>query len=377
MTQMSAPDSRAWNVAVPAEMGLLSQPSFIEHYSGTFSGREALRSGSEMILRFPFPFDADAYIPSVNVEPHDRTGETAALHAIFDVDAHYPASVANRAAILHRDPARYQSKPYMMDAQWEAMIYMMENLARDFPDHFAFRHLDGKCRWINRLLHIDKIFEIGNANSLPFEPFEYITRQVQGDFMILDQREDTLWLDVGIVTEGGGWSFDFIFGMDWRGIHGPVRGERERRIVERALRMTLSLGSDAPQRRVNWFLTVTPRMDIAMESRHLWDPGLPKVSKENVADDVYFRVELQQLHRLPASNAIIFVLRNYMLSIRDLARIPKWGKRLHRVLRDLDPTLDRAKSMKARQEVVDWLAPFDDGAPTTPGRGPDHGETAR
>ncbi|WP_246667045.1 DUF3445 domain-containing protein [Agrobacterium sp. T29] len=287
------------------------------------------------------------------------------------MDEHYLASVANRAAILEKDPGRYQSKPHMMDAQWEATIYIMENLARDFPENFEFRKVGTECRWINRPLHIDHVFAIADRQSLPCEPFEYITRQVQGDFMLLDQREETLWLDAGIVTEGGGWSFDFIFGMDWRGIHGPLRGERERRIVERALRMTLNLGADAPQRRVNWFVTVTPRMDLAMESRYRWNPGLPKITTENVADNVFFRVEFQQLHRLPASNAIIFVLRNYMLSIRDIARVPKWGRRLHRVLRDLDPSLDRTKSMIAREEIVEWLSQFDDGTPTTPGRSPD------
>ena len=38
------------------------------------------------------------------------------------------------------------------------------------------------------------------TNDLPYGPFEYITRQAQGDFTLQDQRNDNLYMDGGMVT---------------------------------------------------------------------------------------------------------------------------------------------------------------------------------
>jgi hypothetical protein len=54
---------------------------------------------------------------------------------------------------------------------------------------------------------------------------------------------------------------------------------------------------------------------------------------------VHLRVELQGLWRLPRSNAVVFGIRCYLISLRELATVPKWARRVHRVLRDLHPAL--------------------------------------
>ena len=75
---------------------------------------------------------------------------------------------------------------------------------------------------------------------------------------------------------------------------------------------------------------------------------------------------------LPRSNAVLFGIRCYLISVRELATIPKWARRVHRVLRDLHPALVDYKGLtRYRDAVVAWLAPFDDGAPTSPGNAPD------
>jgi hypothetical protein len=53
--------------------------------------------------------------------------------------------------------------------------------------------------------------------------------------------------------------------------------------------------------------------------------------------------------------------------VRELATIPKWARRVHRVLKNLHPALVDYKGLtRYRDAVVEWLAPHDDGAPTTP-----------
>lgn len=87
---------------------------------------------------------------------------------------------------------------------------------------------------------------------------------------------------------------------------------------------------------------------------------------------MHLRVELQTFWRLPRSNALAFPIRAYLCAFQDLAAVPKWGRRLHRVLRDIPEELATYKGFaKNRALLVDWLAPFDDGVPTSPGIWPD------
>ena len=88
---------------------------------------------------------------------------------------------------------------------------------------------------------------------------------------------------------------------------------------------------------------------------------------KNAGDIVHLRVELQGLWRLPRSNAIVFSIRCYLISLKDLVAIPKWGRRLHRVLKSLHPALVDYKGLtRYRDTVTRWLAPYDDGTVTTP-----------
>ena len=95
-------------------------------------------------------------------------------------------------------------------------------MRRTTRDHFEL-HRDGdKWRWINRPLDIDDSFVFGDVHTLPYEPFEYITRQAQGDFTLQDQRNDNLYVDGGMVTTQADWSLEFNVGMTFHEWHGPV-----------------------------------------------------------------------------------------------------------------------------------------------------------
>jgi hypothetical protein len=52
--------------------------------------------------------------------------------------------------------------------------------------------------------------------------------------------------------------------------------------------------------------------------------------------------------------------------------VPKWARRLNRVLKTLPPELVDHKGLtRFRDTTVEWLSRYDDGAPTSPGFGPD------
>jgi len=338
----------------------------------TFRDDFTFRNSREGIRRFPFPFHEDKYMYAVNIEPHVPGAKDTAYEHLIDVDEHYVAEMQDRALVLQEDPLRCQALPHMMSAQWDTLELLMEQQARGYPEAFTLTRNGDRWRWINRPMGIDHTFTFGDPSTLPFEPMEYITRQAQGDFCIVDQRDGNLWMDAGIVTTQADWSLDFDIGMNFMEWHGPVPLAHEVGVFDRALKFLLNLQQGKPVRRLNWTMTINPRLDTSPENYPKWGPDRATVTPQNVGEKAHLRVELQSLWRLPRSNAILFVIRCYLISMGELVTVPKWARRLPRVLRTLPAEIADYKGLtRYRQTTVDWLSKYDDGAATSAGFFPD------
>jgi hypothetical protein len=338
----------------------------------TFRGDFSFRNSAESIRRFPFPFHEDRYMYAVNMEPHVPGLPGTAYEHLVDVDEHYVADVRDRALVLREDPLRSQALPHMMSAQWDTLELIMRHKAQDYPELFSLTVDADRWHWVNRPLGIDQHFVFGDATTLPYEPLEYISRQTQGDLCIVDQRDDNLWMDAGVVASQADWSLDFDVGMNFMEWHGPVPLAHQAGVFDRALKFLLNLQLGKPVRRLNWTMTINPRLDTSPENFPKWGPDRLSVTPDNVGEKVYLRVELQSLWRLPRSNAILFIIRCYLINMDDLVQVPKWARRFPRVLRTLPPEIVEYKGLtQYRQKTIDWLSKFDDGAPTGPGCFPD------
>ena len=338
----------------------------------TFRGDFTFRNSPRAIRRFPLPFVEDKYMYSVNIEPHAPGPKGSITEFQFDVDEHYIGECKDREIVLNEDPLRYQALPHMMSAQWDVLELLMNNMSKDYPEQFSLTKQGNRWTWHNRLLNIRDEFTFGDPSTLPREPLDYITRQAQGDFVVMDQREGDFFIEAGMVTTPADWSLDFDMGMTFKEWHGPVPLAHEMNVFDRALKFLLNLRLNEPVRRLNWTMTINPRLDTSPEFYPRWGKDRATVTADNVADKAHIRVELQGLWRLPRSNAILFGIRCYLLSIREVATVPKWARRSHRALRDLHPALVDYKGLtRYRDFAVAWLSQYDDGLPTTPGNGPD------
>lgn len=338
----------------------------------TFEGDFTFANSPQFIRRFPFPFDRDEYMYSVNIEPHVKGRKGSVHEHAFDVDEHYVSEMRDRARVLARDPLRCQSLPHMELAGWDLLELIMENLATDYPHWFHLTKSGNDWHWVNTPLGIDQRFTFLDASTLPYGPMEYITRQMQGDFTLQDERDQNLWVDAGMVTTQADWSLDFDIGMNFFEWHAPVPLAHEKGIFDRALKFLLKLQHGAPVRRFNWTMTVNPLLDTAPETYPEWGPMRTSLTPENLGAKMHLRVELQTLFRLPRSNAIAFSIRAYLGAFQDLVTVPKWGRRLHRVVRDLHPDLAAYKGfLRNRDMMAQWLSHYDDGAPTSPGIWPE------
>jgi hypothetical protein len=338
----------------------------------TFRDDFTYKNSPENIRRFPFPFPEDQYMYSVNIEPHTPGPKGSVYEHPIDIDEHYIAEMRDRAITLAQDPKRCQALPHMMTAQWDMLELLMTSMAESYPEHFSLHRDGANWHWINRPLNIEQKFRFGDAATLPYEPMEYIGRQCQGDFSIQDQRDNNLWMDAGIVTSQADWSLDFDVGMNFHEWHGPVPLAHEAGVFDRALKFLLNMQVGHPVRRLNWTMTINPRLDTSPENYDKWGADRTTVTPENVGSKVHLRVELQGLWRLPRSNAILFSIRGYLISMEQLVTVPKWARRFHRVLKTIPPELADYKGLvRYRDTTLEWLSKYDDGAPTSPGWGPD------
>lgn len=328
----------------------------LETYRDDFS----FRNSPAAIARFPFPFPEDQYMYSVNLEPAVSRDPGSVFEHSFDVDEHYVSEMAERARVLELDPDRCLVMPHMAQAAWDTLEMLMEHLARDYPQHFRLTRDGDAWHWQNLALGIDQHFTYGDPATLPCEPLEYITRQMQGDFALLDQRDGDLYMDAGMVTCPADWSLRFDAGMSFKQWHAPVPMAHQIGVFDRALKYLLNIQVGHPVRRLNWTLTINPRLDTSPETYHEWGSDRGTVTPENVGRLVHLRVELQLMARLPRSNALLFGIRTYLISLDELATNAAWAQRLHRVMRDLpDPIADYKGITRYRQALVDWLRQFD------------------
>ena len=317
------------------------------------------------IKRFPFPFPNDEYMYSVNIEQHNGGPTGSVYENAFDVDEHYLGEMQDRRLVLEADGLRCQALPHMETASWDTLELIMESFASINPAYFSLTKDGDVWTWENRPMQIRDTFTFGDAATLPFHPLEYITRQAQGDFVLMDQRNNNLYMDAGMVTTQADWSLNFDIGMDFMQWHGPVPLAHELGVFNRALKFLLLLQVGRPVRRLNWTMTIHPHLDTSPENYDKWGPNRATVTPQNAGELVHLRVELQTLFRLPRSNGILFGVRAYLIRLDDLVQNPVWARRMHRVLKTLPVELVDYKGItRYREAAVQWLSQFDDGVAT-------------
>jgi hypothetical protein len=321
----------------------------------------------EAIASFPFPFDEPAYMYSTNIESADIVRDNGVGSwggRVWHVDEHYGHEIAERARILEADPARLQVLPHMAQASWDVVEHATTSLARDHPQHFSLQRDGDHLQWTNRLLDIEQELVLGEESSLPLAPLEWITRQLQEDVELLDQRGDVLFFDAGVLTFGADWSLDFDLGMSFLEIHGPVPRVHEMGVIPRAHSFLLRLQPGRDYRRTNWTFTVGRRLDTNTETYHEWGPDRASLRTEDVGERLHLRVEVQHFVRLPRSNAVMFTIHTYLLRFDELVTVPLWVQRMRGVLETLPRDLVDYKGLtRTIGPAREWLAGRAGGPP--------------
>jgi hypothetical protein len=303
---------------------------------------------------------------------------------VLNAGREYEEFVAERARVLSRVPDMLIRAPHMLPAEWDTLLFLMRRLTAEHPADFGLRTAEGdteeargeagragagrfghgeRVRWENRRLGTSIEFTIGDEDSLPCGPLEYIGRQVMEDLVLLDTREGHLRADAGLVSFASSWSFPFVAGMAFQEIHNVV--PRAVSVFERAEAFLMRLPPGDVYKRVNWTFQPGRVLDRSMDSHARWKPDaerfLRRVREGEVGDaefgaHVRLRVEVQHLVALETSGAVLFLIDTRFLRLADLARRPEWARLTVSVLDELPDDMTGYKGLtELRPRILAYL----------------------
>jgi hypothetical protein len=315
------------------------------------------------IAGFPFPFVKDRYRFSTDVEPSGAPHESAAGAWAEDVvwvePGEYERYAALRSRLLREGRQRYDLAPHMQPAGWDAMLFLMRQMAGSHPEHFDLDGEDPSYVWRNRLLGLEQPFVVGDRATLPADPLEYFGPQITEDVLLLDQRDGHLWLEGGVLAFL--WSVPFTRGMSFTDMHSPIPRMTAEGVTARTEQFLMRMEPGQVFRRVAWLFQPDDRLDISVESseetaraRPPFDPS----SLDEIGARIHLRSELQHLVRLPHTGAILFMLGTRMLSLERVTTVPEWARTTLSFVETLPDDIVPYKSVAPlREHLLRYLRP--------------------
>lgn len=277
---------------------------------------------------------------------NDKIGTALLIDAdpLIDIDEHYSVEVALRRQLLTEQPGYYyQSRPGHETAQWDVLELALTSAARTAPETFKLRQNGERWRWQNRLLGEETEFTFGDVSTLPYEPLDWVGRQVQEDLLVLAGENSQLV--VGQLCFGNGWCLDEKMGLPFWEIHAPITPIPALEPMMRAAQKLMErIPIGRPVWRLNWSIKLNDQLD--MTSRHtpilnqLLADRLSNLTPDTIGHQLFLRIERQTLTRLPRSGAVLFGIHTYQnrLDVELSGRLDG-AARLARILETAPPAL--------------------------------------
>src|SRR5690348_10602564 len=79
----------------------------------------------------------------------------------------------------------FRALPGTEDLQWGVIELLLPNMVYLYPQHFELTIAGRHWTWCNRLLGQETQFILGDSDSLPLAPLDWLGRQVQEDLLVL------------------------------------------------------------------------------------------------------------------------------------------------------------------------------------------------
>ena len=296
-----------------------------------------------------------AVIPLLPIEP-GRFGITLGVRALGAApialvdETRYPDEVRLRERLLDEDHGyRYRGGPGTLPAQWEIVALLLRDLARHHPEFMSLSEDGDRWTWGTRLLGGGATFRLGDPESLPHEPLDWVGRQVVEDLILLSGDAGAGFpVIAGQLCFPNDWSLPDKLGRPVLGVHAPVPGFAPA-AGDATLRLLERLRSERPVWRANWAIRATDSLDLSPRAGRV---SVEHVDAGNAGETLVVRVERQTLSRLPESGAILFTIHTRSRPLAGVASEPERARRLLDAIRSMPPEMAGYKGIAPVQNAL-------------------------
>lgn len=295
-----------------------------------------------------FPFD-EQYTLTMGTFPLKDTDN------LVTVDEHYLAEIAEKQRLLTDDhPYYFQAQPQTELAQWEVLDKILNSLVKSYPQHFELEIAGQNWQWHNHLTGQKQTFTFGDASTLPFQPLDWVGRQVQEDLLLMAPDEGVT-LVAGQLCFPNDWDLNEKFGKSFLGIHTTIPKVLSP-MMQAAQKLMERLVPHRPVWRLNWNFKIHNALDMSSKyfvasRRELAQVG-PSLTTDDIGEKLFLRVEHQTLTRLPKSNYILFGIHTYQNTLKNEAQVPDRARRMYQVLQTAPREVIQYKAIPFFEEAL-------------------------
>ncbi len=230
---------------------------------------------------------------------------------LVEIDAHYPAEMAERRDLLatrHADV--FAAEPGTDNARAEVLDLLVALLPHRYPDWFT-RHGD--------TLHNRLTGEAWDLANPPHDALELAGRLVQEDLCIIDVATPAPVLAAAILCAPSRWRLAEKIGRPLAAVHEnvPLYADRLSSAVDRFMG---ALREGKMAERLNWSVVDDGAL-FQTGGRHRTARDAV-ITPANAANSIFLRVERQTLIRLPRSQCVLFAIHVHSYSLARVLAVP-------------------------------------------------------
>ena len=258
-----------------------------------------------------FPFITGTYSTAPGLKKTDQL--------IFQIDDQYEHYLSNKEACRKEDIHKYYKSASLPEATIQAVNrYIVSQLIEEYPNQFE---LADSSQLINRLWKTDLQFGedwLTTTTDRYVDLFDGLCSQVQEDLAVFQLTGDSDYLAAVHLCAPNHWSPGDKVGKPFDAIHRPV-ADMEKTIKRYPPMLKSIVKMESPFTRFAWGIGTDTRLNHHPEA----PVGIDKMEwagrvaiSEN--DQIYLRVERQNLIGFKEQNAFLFTIRTYHYSVEDL-----------------------------------------------------------
>jgi dimethylamine monooxygenase subunit A len=281
------------------------------------------------MLRY-FPFE-DSFDPGMGMRV------LKAPEPFCDVDLRrYTEETALKQRLLAEEHSYYfRGGDTTLSAQWDVLELVATHLALSYPAHFHLQREGDAWRWHNALTSQTAVFDFNAPSALPYEPLDWIGRQVQEDLVLLSSDASTTFVG-GQLCFANGWDISDRLGKSFLEIHRHTP-QATMPSVDTGARFLQTLKAGRTYWRMSWNFKLSDQMDMTTKHKRAYKADFarraPRLTAEDAGGAVFIRIERQTFTRLPRSDGLLFGIHTYNSSVAEEAADPSRARSILNVVR--------------------------------------------